>query len=73
MAGWEEEWGKQALPERLVDDESLGDPRFIQAGWETMEHFIREGNEEAMGRMAEEMNRSWKQGHNIFNPSREEK
>lgn len=66
MPNWEEEWGKQAVPDRLVDDESLGDSRFIQAGWETMEHFIREDNEEALGRMAEEMNRSWQQGHNIF-------
>lgn len=51
---------------RIVDDESLGDPRFIDAAWEAYSGFRAAGNDEAASRVAQELGESWDQGHDIF-------
>ena len=52
--------------DRLVDDESLDDPRFIRGAWGVFDEFAQTGNDEAALRVAEELARSWDRGNNIF-------
>src|SRR5262245_35296955 len=61
-----DEWVPDEPDGRLVDDESLGDPRFIRSAWDVMRQQMEEGNTENVERVQRELGRSMEQGNDIL-------